>query len=346
MSKAIAVLGSDIHYSISTLALADAATRQMVAKANELNVPLVIAGDLHDTKAHHRAECQEAMLKTFSECREPALIMVGNHDRRNERSPEHALHFLKGAAEIIDRPATWDRGRLRATMIPYQHDAEDFKAALTRAGSYDLTNSLVICHQGIIGADMGHYVQDKSAVTKEDVADYRVISGHYHRRQDIKCGRPRKGAVGLFSYVGNPYTLSFGEAKDPEKGYQILMDDGTLDFVPTNLRRHTVLEYTASELLHAMYAVKGMELVGDQDLIWVKVRGPSAELGMILKKDVSDWLGRQDFRYDPIRTDVGTEAKVTSKMNPLEAMDAVIDGSPDQDKQKAELKRLYRELMS
>ncbi len=341
MSRPIAILGSDIHYSISTLSLADAATQQMVAKANELSVPLVIAGDLHDTKAHHRAECQEAMLKTFAECRQEPLIMVGNHDRRNERSPEHALHFLKGVAEIIDRPCTWDRGSLRATLIPYQHEAEDFKTAINQG------NPLVICHQGIIGADMGHYVQDKSAITRDDVSDYRVISGHYHKRQDIKCGRPRRGAVGMFSYIGNPYTLTFAEANDLEKGYQILMDDGTLEFVPTNLRRHVVADETVEDFLDGC-GQSFIQHVRPQDLLWLKLRGTSSQLSALSKADIGRMLqAPENFRYDPIRTDVGTEAKVTPTMSPAEAMDAVIDGAPViDDNIKADLKRLYRELMS
>lgn len=338
MAKPIAVVGADVHVDLPTKEVAIAALRQMVVKANELNVPLVIAGDLHTTKAHLRAECEEAIIRTLQEAKQEPVILIGNHCRRNERSPEHALHFLNGVAQIIDRPCTWDRGSLRATLIPYQHDPEDFRTAINQG------NPLVICHQGIIGADMGHYVQDKSAITKKDVENYRVISGHYHRRQDIKCGRPRKGAVGLYSYVGNPYSLTFGEAKDPEKGYQILMDDGTLEFVPTNLRKHRIIEIAAALVVPG--AALLIDLPAPQDLVWVKVLGTSAELAQLKKKYVAEvLLGREDFKYDPIRTDVGTEGKVTPKMSSTEAMDAIIDGSPDEEARKAELKRLYRELM-
>lgn len=336
MSKPIAVLGADIHYSINTLELADAATRQMVAKANELNVPLVIAGDLHDTKAHLRAECEEAIIKTLEAARRDPIVLVGNHCRRNERSPEHALHFLRGVVDIVDRPCTWSQGSFTATLIPYQHDQEDFKVALTN------NNPLVICHQGIIGADMGHYVQDKSAITKEDVAAYRVVSGHYHRRQDIDCGGVRPNYKGIFSYIGNPYSLTFGEAKDPEKGFQILMDDGTLEFVPTNLRRHIILDFKFEEIDWGWAPGKNTDCP-----IWIKVTGSSAQLATLSKKIISEKLmqGRMDFKYDPIRTDVGTDTTVTPKMSSTEAMDAVIEGSPDEAPRKDELKKLYRELM-
>lgn len=341
MSKPIAVLGADIHVDVPTLDIAMAATRQMIAKANELNVPFIVAGDLHNTKSNLRAECEEALIEAFHDCRVEPLVLTGNHCRRNEKSPEHALHFLKGVAEIIDRPCTWVRGSLSATLIPYQHEPDDFRKAI------DQGNPLVICHQGVIGANMGHYVQDRSAVTKEDVSNYRCVSGHYHRRQDIKCGRPRKGTVGLFSFIGNPYTLTFGEALDPEKGYQILMDDGMMEFVPTHLRRHTIIETDVEKVDQPdIWRALLTRFDGSQDLLWLKLRGTSAQLARFKKADLAKIIGCDNFKYDPIRTDVGTEARVSPKMSMTDAMDAIIDGSPDDPERKARLKKLYRELMS
>lgn len=65
-TKPEAVLISDIHYNIQTLPLADAAVNMAITKANQLGVPLIVCGDLHDTKANLRGECVNAMLETFS----------------------------------------------------------------------------------------------------------------------------------------------------------------------------------------------------------------------------------------------------------------------------------------
>ena len=311
--------------------------RQAVSKANSLRVPLIVAGDLHDTKAQHRAECQEAMLSTFSQCWESPIVLVGNHCRRNEKSPEHSLHFLGSVARIVDRPVTTRQYGFTAQLIPYQHSAEDFKKAL------DPGVPLVICHQGIIGADMGHYVQDKSAITKEDVAGYRVISGHYHRRQDIKCGRPRKGAVGLFSYIGNPYTLTFAEAKDPAKGYQILMDDGTLEFVPTNLRKHIVWEIAYPDLRH--YVKSMPPYVCPEDLVWIKITGSPSELAALSKETLGQQLlGHSNYRLEKISVQAAEEIKRTPNSGPAELMDALIDKTEGGETERAALKKLWRGL--
>src|ERR1700722_9570126 len=101
--KPIAVLISDVHYNLQTLPLADAAMRQAVFKANTLDVPLIVAGDLHDTKANLRGECIKAMLNTLSLTKHRAHILIGNHDKINEKSPltENSLHFLDGLCELV-----------------------------------------------------------------------------------------------------------------------------------------------------------------------------------------------------------------------------------------------------
>lgn len=304
-SKPIAVIISDVHYSLPTLELADAAMLQAIYKAHELDVPLIVAGDLHDTKANMRAECVNAMLKTFSK---PDLcyIIRGNHDQINEKSTEHALPFLNrsndyNTVEVIDEPTVIQviPSFKDLYLIPYHHDVEALRAYLKTVPK----GSTLIMHQGLNGSESGEYIQDRSALNPEDVEDFRVISGHYHRHQDIKTGRPRKGALGLWTYVGNPYTINFAEANDPAKGFVILMDDGLVEHVPTNLREHKVMDITTEDL-------KGEAIfLGEpQDLVWVKIRGPSDELAKLSKASIAYNLDiTQNFRLDLIPLDTKTE---------------------------------------
>ena len=96
-------------------------------------------------------------------------------------------------------------------------------------------------HQGIKKSGQSDII-DPTALHAEDVAGLRIISGHYHRRETI----PLPDGSTIASFIGSPYTLTFGEANDPEKGFQILYDDGSLEFVPTNLRKHVIIEYDAN----------------------------------------------------------------------------------------------------
>lgn len=348
-----AVIISDIHYNINTLTLADAALRQAVAKANELDVPLIIAGDMHDTKANIRAECVNAIRATLKclhkmvdlrdEEQSACYILRGNHCSTNERSTEHSLNFLEDLAHIVAKPKFFNElgghnGR-SIYLIPYYTDPNELRTYLKKLDPL----SLLIMHQGLSKALPGEYTHDKSALDKEDVSNFRVISGHYHTRQDIKTGRPQKGAVGLWSYVGNPFTLGFAEANDPPKGFQILNSDGLLDFVPTNLRRHIVMDMDVDNCSGIRY--DGTE----QDLLWVKLRGPSEHLHKLTKDQIARELGiPHSFRLDLIPHDTkATESQenVTDQTQP-KLLDSIIDSVSNTSLERKErLKTLWRGLV-
>lgn len=357
MANAKAVLLSDVHYDIPTLKVADAATNQAIDKANELNVPLIIAGDLHNSKAQMRAECVNRMRETFARAKTTVYILVGNHDLINEKAKEHALNFLNrepynegaifddtSAILIIDGCYTVEDFHINGhylKFIPYQHDPAEFKKALDKIDK----GSTIIMHQGIQSSLAGEYIIDKSAVPKEWLADYRVISGHYHVRQDIKCGRPQKGCVGLASYIGNPYTLNFAEANNPEKGFQILMDDGTLEFVPTNLRKHVVVEMKVGTPMFNYSSI-----FDTNDLVKVRVSGTREQLAKVTKQSLFDqgfFPPGMDFKLELIPLDSKTETpKNTSNLSQSEVLDQLIDSvSNTTDEQKQRIKNLWKGML-
>lgn len=340
--KPKAVIISDIHYSLQTLELADAALRQAIAKANELEVPLIIAGDLHDTKANLRGECINAMLETFELLNTSCYIMKGNHDSINEKSDKNAVEFL-------DAPRT-DSGFQRTVvnhiklihfrqsslyLVPYHHDLTELRTYLKTIPK----GSTVIMHQGIQGSDAGHYMQDPTALTHADVAYFNVISGHYHRRQTIKTGKGN-----TFSYIGNPYTLNFGEANDPEKGYQILNDDGTLTFVPTNLRKHVVIKLDLGTEEQEWSNGPIHKTDKRNDLVLVKATGTKDQQRRF---DRIAWCKEygivNDFRLDFITNDETIELGDRSNQTQSEIMDSLIDALPDE-APKESLKALWRSL--
>ncbi len=320
MNRPIAVLISDIHYNLANLELADKSMRIAIDKANSLGVPLIVAGDLHDTKANLRGECINAMIATFSKLRMRATIIIGNHDKINEKSDltEHSLKFLAEYVNfIVDYPRAFDveldddETYHIGYLIPYYHDI----AALRNYLRMLPKGARVIMHQGIEGANLGDYVHDKSAINPEDVAGLRIISGHYHARQTIKL--PNGGS---WDYIGSPYTQSYGEANDPEKGFQVLYNDGSLEFIPTHLREHVVLDYTVEELRG-----EAIFLGEEHDLVWVKIRGTKEELAKITKQQVAIDLDiSQGFRLDLIPTDTTTQAP-KKQQSSSELMDTLID---------------------
>lgn len=352
MSKPIAVLISDIHYNINTLPLADAAMRMAITKANDLDVPLIVAGDLHDTKANLRGECVNAMIETFDLMKNNTYILRGNHDSINEKSTQNSLSFLNRAEietndgtlpsiEVINYTRFTNNVAVKRNslwFIPYQHDPAQFKKELKKVEN----GAVVICHQGITGSISGEYIQDKSAITKEDVAGFRVISGHYHTRQTIKLPEG-----GTWDYLGNPYTLGFGEANDPPKGFQVLMDDGSLEFVPTNLRKHKMWDIQYKDI-KAEIVMLDEAVNWKQDLLWIKIRGTKEELSGLTKDEVTSYfnMSQHPYRLDLIPTDTNTSTTTeTAKLSDGALLDSLIDSLTNtSEEQKERLKTLWKDL--
>lgn len=328
--KPKAVLISDIHYNVNTLPLADASLLQAIYKANALDVPLIVAGDAHDSKANLRGECVNAIITTISKCNHVPYVIIGNHSRINEKSHEHSLNFLEKYAHIVNVPTR----ALGMHLIPYQYDL----AALRRYLINLPKHSTLIMHQGIKGAHAGEYIQDKTAINKQDVLGHRVISGHYHNRQDIELGDD-----GLWTYIGNPYTLGFGEANDPDKGYLVLMQDNTVSFQPTNLRKHIIINVDLNK------DIKPLQ-VRPEDLVWIKVLGTKKLHTLFPKDKVADMLGLTGmaFKYDLIVTDVKPLVTFNSVNQTSDAVfDSMIDSISDAtNDKKSTLKTMWRGVLS
>lgn len=336
--KPWAVLISDVHFNLKNLALSIAAMKQAIAKAIELRVPLIIAGDLLDQKAIIRGECANALIELLNEV--PAklyvYILVGNHDKINEKGSEHALNFLSLCANtsIVQTPVKVDGLHL----IPYQTDPKEFENIIREI----LIGSTIIAHQGIKNSDSGDYIVDHSAIDRRLLTNYRVITGHYHKRQDIKCSRPGKGAVGLASYIGSPFTMTFAEANDPPKGFQILMEDGTLEHVPTNLRKHVILE-TTTDLIKSD---KFSPVLEPEDLLWLKVKGPQSELKKLSKRELGlKTIGHNNYKLDLIPTESTKLVESVERLTGEQIFDKLIDATSDPEEHKKYLKELWREIL-
>lgn len=329
--RAIAVLISDIHFNLKTIDVASAALQQAYDYANDSDLPLVIAGDLHDTKANIRGECINAINKIFEPYMVKTYILVGNHDLINEKASENALGFIKNATLV---PST-NSDHETFSMVPYYSNADAFVKAVKE----DCHGRIIICHQGITGTNSGEYFQDKSAVNAKDLPkDIRIISGHYHTRQTIELPNG-----GTWDYIGNPYTLNYGEAKDPEKGFQVLYSDGSLEFVPTNLRKHITVELTPNK--HNMIAEN--LTYGPEDLLRVKLNGSRENLTYWTKTKVAEALKITiPFKLELIPDKVETAAP-TKSLSQAEVLDQLIESATGIEKEtKKRLKNLWKSYVN
>ncbi len=125
MSEPLLVIISDLHFSVNTLELASESLVHALDTAAKLNVPLVIAGDLNDSKAVIRGEVANRLISILSKARVRVYIIPGNHDLLNERGFEHGLHFLKPFATIVDQLSFEEFNGNEVYFLSYQNNLED-----------------------------------------------------------------------------------------------------------------------------------------------------------------------------------------------------------------------------
>lgn len=326
------VLISDIHFCIRDLELASSALEQALRCARDWNTALVIAGDLNDSKDIIRGRVMNRLLDLQNKYFDVAVhVLVGNHDLVHEKSNEHGLNFLEGKWAVHGN--TSERYVCKDfALIPYQSTNEAFLARIKEVPK----RTIVIAHQGFMGASMGEYVVDKSSVDPELVKDWRIISGHYHRHQTI----------GSVTYIGSPYTISFAEANDGPKGFQLLWPNGELQQVETNLRTHRIFKFTVDEIRQSLSEKRESYIAGKTDLVWIKLHGPALEVDRIRKRDIGERLiGHQNFKLDRTYTEVTREEQVKTQTD-SEVLDRLIETNVTSQDDRDTLKLLWRELCS
>lgn len=327
-SSPLVVLISDVHYSLSTLELADTAFRKAIDKAAELGVGLIDCGDLTNDKAILRGEVVNRMIETFQYAEDQNIgvtCLVGNHSLINEKGRAHSLEFLRPYSNIVD--SATDLSVFR--FIPYCSTTEEFASKLWPVGP----SQLIITHQGVIGGNPGHYIQDHSAVSSKVFEGRRSMGGHYHNHH----------TVGNHTFVGNPYTLTFAEASDHLKGFCVLYDDGSLEHIPTNLRKHIVVERILEN------RAEPIPNYNPGDLLWFKLAGDRLSLDQITRESLAKELGiSESFKFDKIPLDSKVvDMDQTKVQTESELLDKLIDSSPGlSDTDNAALKTLYREVLN
>lgn len=309
MKTVKAILISDIHYNMKNLELSDISLQETVKAANECNAPLIICGDLHDTKANLRAECIERIINTLQGCATKPYILVGNHDLVNERGTNNALSFLEPLAHLIAEPCYNEK--LNTWLFPYYSDVSKLLSFINK---YCTTDKLLIMHQGMKSASMGDYIQDHSAMEYNDIKQFTCFSGHYHKHQSI----------GGFTYVGNPFTMSFGEAEDGAKGYLKLYADNSFSQIKLKLRKHIVIQADADEYI---FNAKTPHVINSNDLVWVKLTGSAEKLNLIKKDELGlNWNLPEGFKLDKTAKIVDNiEMDIPKDLKDGELLDMLID---------------------
>lgn len=202
-------------------------------------------GDLQDSKEVIRGKCLNLLLEYFRTSKLYHTLLVGNHDYFNLDCDAHALEAIKllPNVTVVDGPMVVQN----LVFLPYMHDQVKLKNTITEYARPDRT---LFAHLELAQFDFGNGHICTTGLTAEDVAGFkRVISGHFHKFQ----------TRGNLTYLGTPYTQSFGEAN--QRKYLGVYNSETDEFkiAETEFPRHLSVEidcdndeYAIDQLLDEM----------------------------------------------------------------------------------------------
>ena len=181
----------------------------------------VFMGDQVDTKGVIQSAVARLFVKHFQQWPGRVIMLVGNHDKDNVQGSTryHSLEFLKllKNVSIIESPSL-DR-EFKELFLPYMTD-ETLARQVDILRTYGHLYNRIFIHNSTMGAVYGNGRGVQSNVNLQNI-QCPIIAGHIHLHQ----------TVGNVTYVGTPYTTSFGES-DQEK-HVALMDNhsGYLEYV-------------------------------------------------------------------------------------------------------------------
>lgn len=237
-------------------------------QAEALGQPILLLGDQLDTKSVIDGYCLNFLYKRLSQSKLTWIMLVGNHDLYDLNVNEnHSLEVFKALPNVtvVDQLTELDS----YYFLPYIHSSEKLRSALAAVPK----GSTIFGHFAISGFDYGN-----GHVCDSDVPDHsfkkfkRVISGHFHLRQD-------KGNI---HYIGTGFSHDFGESNQQKFIAVLDREADTLSHVPTEFVKHVTLQldFSNPSLIESVQA-QAQELAAAGNTVRIVAKGAASELAQL-----------------------------------------------------------------
>lgn len=271
---------------------------QMVEEAGK---PAIWLGDLLDTKEVIRGKCLNLFYEYFKSSKLQHIILVGNHDWFNLECLDHSLKPLTGLPNVRVIEKMEKHPTLPFIFFPYIHDKAKLKEQLESIQNKE--QMILFGHFEVSGFDFGNgHLCEDGVVTHDDFKDFkRVISGHFHKLQQ----------TGNFTYLGTPFSHSFGEINQDKVIGNYNLSDDELTLTPTDFPRHIGIKIDFSKK-NAEKKLSEFLAGNENNLVRIQMHGPPEEVVKLDKSKYSNFHIKWEDKSD---------ASVDSKVNLDENLD-------------------------
>lgn len=221
---------------------------------------MFIGGDVFTERSSQSLSVLMAVRKAYNLASKAGLTVTvaeGNHDKVDQEKYEGYNHLWKpignrvisGLIVVSDYDVVMLGSDWALLIMSYFPENGSFLKHLETAVNDVIADEtlpeiksksqiIIYCHEGIHGA-LGDFEIDGELPQEPFIGFKAVLVGHYHNRVRIKGTN--------IEYIGSSRQHNFGE--DEEKGYTLLYDDGTYEFVKNKVNtRYRTIELTADQI--------------------------------------------------------------------------------------------------
>jgi Calcineurin-like phosphoesterase len=234
-------------------------------------LPTIWLGDFLDTKEVIRGKCLNLLYECFSKSKLQHIVLIGNHDWFNLECLDHSLKSLSSLPNVTIIDTVRVHPKLPFVFFPYIHDKAKLKQLLLEHSGNDL---IAFGHFEVSGFDFGNgHLCEDGIITHSDFAGFkRVVSGHFHKLQQ----------TGNFTYLGTPFSHSFGEANQDKVIGTYHLDSDSLDLTPTDFPQHISTKIDCSKS-GALKRLEAFLAGNEKNLIRIQLHGSPEDVAKLDK---------------------------------------------------------------
>ena len=240
--KPILLMSNDWHMKKDNISELHALIREKCALAVEHEISLlVLGGDLFDSRVSQRQTVLNGMLKAFDIIEEyglHALVIPGNHDKTKYTSEDSFLDSYKThpAITLVRGYDVFEHEGTLVHMLPYFEygcELHDQYLRLAKENVDPTKHNVLIGHMSVEGSVNNDGSTVSGGLNRGELKMFDlVLLGHYHDLHSIG-----KNIVHCPSIRQN----NFGE--DQNKGFTMLFDDLTYEFVNPDFTKYNVFYF-------------------------------------------------------------------------------------------------------
>ena len=234
MKHPLALLMNDLHISKDNIAEFQKNWNEALDLCKKFEIEdICIGGDVFTARAAQTLSVLLAIKQCYLKAHENGIYLTiaeGNHDLVNQELFEGYNHISAPypGVEIVDdyKVIQWEDCDITLAMMSYFPERGSFEKRLNELkdklshDKVELSTTILYIHEEIDGC-LGNFTTDNSCSQSWFYGFKSVLVGHIHNRISLRGTD--------IEYIGSSRQGSFGE--DEEKGYTILYDDGSYEFV-------------------------------------------------------------------------------------------------------------------